>query len=96
MQEYWKSLSTINKIKFVLSVIIGIIGVVFATLNWTEQEVHLLFKKAHMPLTVLIVFSMAAGYAIAFVFSYRKFKEKENEMEVLKKEINSLKEKLGE
>src|SRR5574343_916818 len=49
MVEYWHSLSNVNKIKFVLSIILGILGVVFATLNWTEQEVHLLVTKMKMP-----------------------------------------------
>lgn len=94
MVEYWHSLSTINKIKFVLSILLGIIGVVFATLNWTEQEVHLLVTKTKMPLTLLIIFSVIVGYALSFVFSYRKFRAKDREIEVLKKEIEELKEQL--
>lgn len=90
MVEYWNSLSALNKIKFVLSLILGIIGVVFATLNWKEQEVHLLVKKTQMPLSLLILFSMAAGYAISFVFSYRKFKSKDKEIEDLRKKIEDL------
>ena len=90
MVEYWHSLSNVNKVKFVLSVLLGIIGVVFATLNWKEQEVHLLVTKANMPLTVLIVFSVVVGYALSFVFSYRKFRSKDREIDVLKKENDQL------
>lgn len=90
MVEYWNSLSALNKVKFVLSLFLGIIGVVFATLNWKEQEVHLIVKKTQMPLSLLILFSMAAGYAISFVFSYRKFKSKDKEIESLQKRIVDL------
>lgn len=92
MVEYWHSLSTVNKIKFVLSILLGIVGVVFATLNWKEQEVHLLVTRAQMPLTLLIIFSIVVGYALSFVFSYKKFREKDREIEALKREIEQLKE----
>jgi uncharacterized integral membrane protein len=94
MAEYWHSLSTVNKIKFVLSILLGILGVVFATLNWTEQEVHLLVTKAKMPLTLLIIFSIVVGYALSFVFSYRKFRTKDREIEALKRELEEMKEQL--
>jgi uncharacterized integral membrane protein len=90
MVEYWNSLTALNKIKFIFSLIIGVIGVVFATLNWKEHEVHLLVKKTQMPLSLLILFSMAAGYAMSFVFSYRKFKAKDKVIENLQKKIEEL------
>ena len=91
MTEYWSSLSLLNKVKFVFSIILGIIGVVFATLNWKEQDVHLLFIQTKMPLTLLIIFSMVVGYAFSFVFSYKKFRAKDQEIEELKKELQDLK-----
>ncbi|MEY3237212.1 MAG: hypothetical protein RI883_1313 [Bacteroidota bacterium] len=91
MTEYWNSLSFINKAKFVLSIILGILGVVFATLNWKEQDVHLLFVQTKMPLTLLIIFSMVVGYAFSFIFSYKKFRAKDLEIDELKKEIEELK-----
>lgn len=91
MAEYWNGLSLLNKVKFVFSIILGIIGVVFATLNWKEQDVHLLFVQTKMPLTLLIIFSMIVGYAFSFVFSYKKFRAKDREIDELKKEIEELK-----
>jgi uncharacterized integral membrane protein len=95
MQEYWNSLSGINKVKFVVSMLIGVMAVVFATLNWNSQEVHLIFSKKQMPLTMLIIFSMIGGYAIAYVFSYRKGRDLKKEIDALKMEIEELKEKLN-
>ena len=92
MTEYWNSLSLLNKVKFVFSIILGIMGVVFATLNWKEQDVHLLFIQTNMPLTLLIIFSMVVGYAFSFLFSYKKFRAKDKEIEALKKENEELKE----
>jgi uncharacterized integral membrane protein len=91
MTEYWNSLSLLNKVKFVLSIILGIMGVVFATLNWKVQDVHLLFVQTKMPLTLLIIFSMVVGYAFSFIFSYKKFRVKDQEIEELKKELQALK-----
>jgi uncharacterized integral membrane protein len=96
MVEYWKSLSPINKFKFIVSVILGIIGVVFATLNWNVHEVHLLITKANMPLTVMILLSMIIGYSFSYIFSYRKFRMKDKEIELLKEEIELLKSKIEE
>jgi len=93
MTEYWNTLSILNKTKFVLSVILGIMGVVFATLNWKEQDVHLLFAQTKMPLTLLIIFSMVVGYAFSFIFSYKKFRAKDKEILALKSELEELKEK---
>ena len=91
MTEYWNSLSLLNKVKFVFSIILGIIGVVFATLNWKEQDVHLLFIQTKIPLTLLIIFSMIVGYAFSFIFSYKKFRAKDKEIEALKTELEELK-----
>ena len=96
MREYWNTLSLLNKIKFIISVIIGVIAVVFATLNWKMEEVHLLFKKTELPLTLLIIFSMAAGYGISYIFAYRKFRDKEKEIEALKRAVDELRAKSEE
>lgn len=96
MEEYWKSLSSLNKIKFSVSLLIGILAVVFATLNWETQEVHLLVKKVKMPLTLLIFFAIFAGYGLSFVFSYKKFRAKEKEIDKLKEELEILKNDIEE
>jgi tellurite resistance protein TehA-like permease len=44
-----------------------------------------------MPLTLLIIFSMVVGYAFSFIFSYKKFRAKDLEIDELKKEIKELK-----
>ncbi len=88
MYDYYKTLSTIAKIKFVVNIVLGIIGVVFATLNWTSQEIHMVFFKAHAPLSLLIIFSMIAGYAVSTLVNYRKFQEKEKQIEKLQKELD--------
>jgi uncharacterized integral membrane protein len=87
MQEYWKSLSPIGKFKFAANIILGIIGVVFATLNWTSQEIHMVFFKAQVPLSLLIIFSMIAGYAVSTLVNYKKIQEKEKEIKKLQEEL---------
>lgn len=94
MQEYWKNLSLWDKVKFVFSIILGVLGVVFATLNWKEQEVHIIFKKTQLPLSLLIMFSIAVGYAWAFLFNFRKFRMKDKEIGTLMNNIDDLKAQL--
>ncbi len=79
MESYWENLSFTSKAKFVISVVIGSLTVVLATLNWTEIQVHLIFWKPTIPLSLIILGSAAGGYAISYVFAYRKFKSKEND-----------------
>ena len=92
MYDYYKSLPTAGKIKFVVNIVLGIIGVVFATLNWTSQEIHMVFFKAHAPLSILIIFSMIAGYAVSSLVNYRKFQDKEKQIEALQKELEKYRE----
>lgn len=72
MSEYWKGLTVKGKVKFIFSLIVGIIGVVFATLNWNEAEVNLIFIKTQLPLTMVIVFSIIIGFALSYVFRQSK------------------------
>jgi uncharacterized integral membrane protein len=87
MYDYYKTLSNQGKVKFIANILLGVIGVVFATLNWTSQEIHMVFFKARAPLSLLIIFSMIAGYAVSSLVNYRKFQDKEKEIEKLRKEL---------
>lgn len=91
MKEYWMNLTLLNKVKFVFSMILGIIGVIFATLNWKEQEVNLIVTSFKIPLTLLIIFSVIVGFALSFVFNYSKIVRKDDEIDELKREIERLK-----
>jgi len=84
MEEYWKNLSFTGKAKFVVSVIIGTLTVVLATLNWTEIQVHLIFWKPTVPLSLIILGAVVGGYAISYVLAYRKFKSKDVELDDMK------------
>jgi uncharacterized integral membrane protein len=87
MQELWSKLSLAGKLRFVLTLIVGIIGVVFATLNWTEQEVHLIFAVKKVPLSLLIVISIASGYAICSLIKARVIRGKDDEIKRLKEKL---------
>ena len=92
MEEYWENLSFVGKAKFVLSVVIGTMTVVFATLNWTDIQVHLIFWKPTIPLSLIILGSVVGGYAISYVFAYRKFKSKDGEIDEMKSHTAKTKE----
>lgn len=92
MEEYWKNLSFAGKAKFIISVVIGTLTVVFATLNWTDIQVHLIFWKPTIPLSLIILGSVVGGYAISYVFAYRKFKSKDVEIDEMKSHTAKTKE----
>ncbi len=88
MQDYWSKLSFIAKVRFVLTLLIGTVGIVFATLNWKEEQVHLIFAVKKVPLSLLVILSIASGYAICSIFNGRKLKAKDDEIESLKNRLN--------
>jgi uncharacterized integral membrane protein len=67
MEKYWKALSTQDKIKFILSIIAGILVVIFATLNWKDAQIDFIFKIIQVKLSIAILISAIAGYFI-FIF----------------------------
>jgi uncharacterized integral membrane protein len=88
LKEYWEGLSTIGKIKFVSKVILVILAIVFAVLNWQMVELHLIFVKFELPLTVLILSCFAIGIILSSLFDYKRFKQKNREIEELKRKIS--------
>jgi len=53
-------------------------------LNWTDIQVHLIFWKPTIPLSLIILGAVVGGYAISYVLAYRKFKSKDIEIDEMK------------
>ena len=94
MEKYWNVLSILDKIKFILSILAGILVVVFATLNWKEAEIDFIFKNIKVKLSVAIMISVVAGYLVSFLFSYRKQLKNNDIIETLTKKIEKLERKI--
>ena len=90
MKEIWKKLSLKEKIKLIGSILVGVLVVIFATLNWKDQDIHFIYKVYKVKLSIAIILSVIAGYLISFLFSYRKINKLENENEKLKDKISEL------
>jgi uncharacterized integral membrane protein len=88
LKAYWDSLSLPGKIKFILKIILIILALLFTVFNWQSIDVHLVFGKIHLPLTVLIVLCIAIGFVLSSIFDYRRFKKKDLEIEQLKKQLS--------
>ena len=95
MKDIWKKLSSKEKIKFVTSILVGILVVIFATLNWKDQEIHFIVRIFKVKLSIAIILSVIAGYLISFLFSYKKLIELKNENEKLKNSIADLSQELN-
>lgn len=95
MKDIWKKLSSKEKIKFVTSILVGILVVIFATLNWKDQEIHFIVRIFKVKLSIAIILSVIAGYLISFLFSYKKLNELKNENEKLKNSIADLSQELN-
>jgi uncharacterized integral membrane protein len=89
LKEYWDSLNGIGKVKFILKVILVILSVLFAIFNWQSTELHLIFVKINIPLTLLIVVCVGIGLVISSMFDYKRFKKKDLEIQRLKKELGN-------
>jgi uncharacterized integral membrane protein len=96
MKDIWKKLSVAEKTKLIISIIVGILVVIFATLNWKDQEINFIYKVYKVKLSIAIILSVISGYFISFLFSYRKMKTLENENEKLKNKISNLSEDFTE
>ena len=94
MEKYWNVLSTQDKIKFILSILAGLLVVIFATLNWKEAEINFIFKLRKVKLSVAIMISVVAGYLVSFIFSYRKQLKNNEVIESLTKKIEKLERKI--
>ena len=90
MKNYWKSLSYVEKIRLVVSVLTGLFIFLFIVLNWNEQEIDFIFLKSRMPLSIAIILSIAAGYLLALLMSYRRGVKKEIEYKILKEKVKKL------
>lgn len=90
MKEYWNKLPLIEKFKFILSTLVGILVVIFATLNWKDAKIDFIFEEYTVKLSVAIILSVIAGYLISFIFSYRKQLTSEHEIEKLNAKIERL------
>lgn len=89
MNDYWKSLSTAQKFKYIISGIIGILVLVFAILNWESTKVHFIIGEIRISKTLLILLSLAGGFGLASIFDYRKFRKKNKEIKDLKSKLES-------
>ena len=87
MQEFWQGLTTAQKTKYIISMIAVILGLIFAIINWNSTEVHLLVTRVKIPITLLIFMCMGAGYGLATLFDYRKYKAKNKEISSLKAQL---------
>lgn len=87
LKEYWDSLTATGKAKFILKIILVILSILFAIFNWQTIELHLIFLKVQIPLTLLIVVCVGIGLIISSIFDYRRFKKKDKEIQRLKKEL---------
>lgn len=88
MKEWWDDLSSSQKFKYIISAVLGILVLIFAIVNWKIVPVNFLIITVRIPITLLIVLSLAGGFGLATLFDYRKFRKKD-------KEINSLKAQLS-
>ena len=87
----WTKMSLKDKVKFSTSILCVILFIAFAALNWNSQEIHFIFLKSRIPLTIAIFLSVVVGYLISFLFSYKKIMKKD--FEILKEKIKLIEKK---
>ena len=76
-----------QKVKYIISAIAGFLVLIFAIVNWKSINVNLLVTTVRIPVTLLIILSLAGGFGLATLFDYRKFKKKNKEIKSLKSQL---------
>ncbi|MDB0062834.1 LapA family protein [Crocinitomicaceae bacterium] len=89
MIEYWNELSTGQKTKLILKIVVGILALLFAVQNWQSVSFSLVFFRFNIPGTVLILICIGIGFGLASIFDYKKFKVKNKEITELKSKLLS-------
>ncbi|MDG1333376.1 MAG: lipopolysaccharide assembly protein LapA domain-containing protein [Crocinitomicaceae bacterium] len=87
MKEWWQGLKNQQKVKYIISAVSGLLVLIFAIVNWKSTNVNLLVTTVRIPVTLLIVLSLAGGFGLATLFDYRKFKKKDKEIKSLKSQL---------
>jgi len=87
MKEWWDGLNRQQKIKYIVSAVAGLLVLIFAIVNWKFTYVNLLITTVRIPVTLLIILSLAGGFGLATLFDYRKFKKKDQEIKSLKNQL---------
>ncbi|MFK7783585.1 MAG: hypothetical protein AB8B56_00640 [Crocinitomicaceae bacterium] len=87
MKEWWDGLNSQQKIKYIVSAVGGLLVLIFAIVNWKSTNVNLLVTNVRIPVTLLIILSLAGGFGLATLFDYRKFKKKDKQIVSLKKQL---------
>lgn len=96
MKEYWSGLTSSQKTKLILKVVIGLFALIFAIRNWQSVQVILVFFKMELPLTLIIVLCIAVGFVTSSLFDHRKFKLKNKEIAELKAKLAAQKELMNQ
>lgn len=87
MKEWWQGLKSQQKMKYIISGVAGLLVLIFAIVNWKSINVNLLITTVRIPITLLIILSLAGGFGLATLFDYRKFRKKDKEIKSLKSQL---------
>ena len=93
MKDYWNSLSTGGKVKFIIYLIILIATVIFAIINWQKTSLNLVFVEVMIPKTILILIAMA-GFGLAKMSDMKKIRTIQKDYKILQKSVIAEKSKL--
>ena len=94
MKDYWNSLSTGGKVKFIIYLIILIATVIFAIINWQKTSLNLVFVEVMIPKTILILIAMVAGFGLAKMSDMKKIRTIQKDYKILQKSVIAEKSKL--
>lgn len=71
-KEFWSELSTKEKVKYILIALASFIAIVFFFQNLDVVQIQLFNLGFKIPLVILIIVSMAFGYALSLMINYKK------------------------
>ena len=87
MRDYWKTLTILKKIKFLISIILFIFMILFIFQNWKDEKINMLFFDMYVPLSLVRGISFFIGYSMSSLFNYKEINSKDKELKSLKDSI---------
>lgn len=90
MSDYWERMSTWQKTKAIISVVVLVFIVIFSIINWESRQINFVFGRVNVPLTLIIVICLLVGYSLSSFNEYKYYNRKVKEVSDLEARVKEL------
>lgn len=91
MKSYWNNLNLFGKIKLTITLLVGLVVLVFIFQNLEDVTLTFLSYNFKLPLSLILILIGVFGYVFARVTDIASLSKKNKEIKTLQQEIQHLK-----